>query len=217
MKKDMFKHGPLYNRRFEIVENLKKIGLRSGDILYRYSDAKGPLNIPFCKIVTRLTQSEYSHSAIVLMECGEINVLEINDEGTIKYRLLDWIDTCYKGHFSIYRLKNINYKQEAVLAQEINEFLSKDPDYDFTFSDPDKFYCTETIIYIYQQALGITLDEGYLLKDIVNKFQYFILKFGSMLFSVFGTTLPFDEKIFFVGNESKGMMSSLFTELIVKI
>lgn len=215
-QKEIFKPGPLYNQRFEIVETIKK-DMKSGDILYRYSDAKGPLNLPFTKIVANITKSEYSHAAILFVENNEPYVLEINDQGTLKYRLLDWIDTCYGYNFSIYRLKDIDNQKEAKLYSAINEILNQDSDYDFTFSDPNKFYCTESVMAIYYNALKIKLDNGYFIKELVPFWLYIILRIGSFLFSFFGTSLPFNERLFFVGNEQKGLMSSNLTKLIAKI
>jgi hypothetical protein len=215
-QKEIFKPGPLYNKRFAIVETVKR-DMKSGDILYRYSDAKGPLNLPFTRIVANITKSEYSHAAILLVENGNPYVLEINDQGTLRYRLLDWIDTCYGDNFSIYRLKDLDDEQELKLSLEIQAILEKDPDYDFTFEDPDKFYCTESVIVIYERALGIKLDDGYFIKDLVPYWMYILLRAGSYLFSFFGTSLPFNERLFFVGNNERGMMSSELTKLVVKI
>lgn len=215
-KKELFKHGPLYNKRFSIVDLIKQ-DMKSGDILYRYSDAKGPLNLPFTRIVSNITKSEYSHAAIMVVEHNEPYVMEINDQGTVKCRLLDWIDTCYGNNFSIYRLNEITDDQEMLLFNQIQKFLVMDCDYDFTFSDPNKFYCTESIIEVYRKALGIELDCGYYIKDIVSPFMYKTLKVGSKLFSYFGASLPFEQKVYFVGNERMGMMSSAYTKLILKI
>ena len=165
-QKELFKFGPLYNRRFAIVDTIKR-DMRSGDILYRYSDAKGPLNLPFTKIVSNITKSEYSHAAILFVENEEPHVLEINDQGTLRYRLLDWIDTCYGDNFSVYRLKDLDDEKEAKLHDVIQKILEEDPDYDFTFSDPDKFYCTESVIVIYEKALSVKLDIGYYIKELV--------------------------------------------------
>jgi hypothetical protein len=213
---DLFKPGPLYNRRFEIVKTIKR-DMRSGDILYRYSDARGPLGLPFTRIVANVTKSEYSHSAMLFVENGEPHVLEINDEGTLRYRLIDWIDTCYGDHFSIYRLKDLDDQKESALLTQIYRILEEDPDYDFTFSNPDKFYCTESVIEVYRRALGIEIDSGYLIKEVVPTWLYFVLRVGVFLFSYFGTSLPFDKKVYFVGNENRGMMSSPLTKLVIKI
>ena len=216
MEKDLFKPGPLYNKRFDIVNQIKS-DMKSGDILYRYSDAKGPLGLPFTRMVADITKSEYSHAAVLFIDRGDPFVMEVNDEGTLQYRLLDWIDTCYGTTFSVYRLKDLDKQKEGKLLTQIHIFLDKDPDYNFTFSTPGKFYCTQSVMYIYSQALGIQLDPGYYLKDLMPTWKYFLLKFGNFFFSFLGTSLPFNEKLYFVGNEKRGMMSSEFTELVHKI
>lgn len=216
IKEQIFQPGPLYKRRFEIVDKIKQ-DMRTGDILYRYSDAKGPLGLPFTRMVANITKSEYSHAAVLFLQDGEPFVMEVNDEGTLQYRLLDWIDTCYGLNFSVYRLKDLTKDQEWKLLTQIHLFLNTDPDYNFTFSDSDKFYCTESVIYIYKMAVGISLDSGYLLKEIMSPFGYFLFCLGSPLFKLFGTSLPLDKRLYFVGNEQRGMMSSPFTELVHKV
>ena len=216
MEKDLFKPGPLYNKRFDIVNQIKS-DMRSGDILYRYSDAKGPLGLPFTRMVADITKSEYSHAAILLIDNDEPCVMEVNDEGTLKYRLLDWIDTCYGTTFSVYRLKDLDKQKEFKLLTQIHMFLDKDPDYNFTFSDPNKFYCTQSVMHIYAQALGIQLDSGYYLKDLMSTWKYTLLKMGNFFFSFFGTSLPFNQRLYFVGNENRGMMASEFTKLVHKV
>lgn len=213
---ELFKPGPLYNRRFSIVSTIKQ-NMKSGDILYRYSDVKGPLGLPFCRIVCNLTKSEYSHAAILFIENGEPHVLEINDQGTLRYRLLDWIDTCFENNFSVYRLKDIDDQKESALLEQIYTVLNDDPDYDFTFSNSNKFYCTESVVAIYEKALGVKIDPGYLIKEVVPFWMYCIIRGGSWLFSYFGTSLPFDQKLYFVGNEERGMISSESTKLVVRI
>ena len=213
----LFEHGPLYDRRFEILRQLNDVKLRSGDILYRASDAKGPLGLPFTKLVSKLTKSPFSHAAIVLVENGQYNVLEVNDQGTLKHRMLDWLDTCYKESLAIYRLKDLTHKAEFKLKTEIVKFLEKDPDYDLNFSDPDKFYCTESIIEIYKNALDIKLIEGQTIWQTVNVFQYVLLWIGSYVSSFFGASLPFGQKMYFPGNEKQGMIASPYTYKVFEI
>lgn len=215
-QQNLFKPGPLYHERFAIVDLVKQ-NMRSGDILYRASDAKGPLGLPFTRLVASATNSEYSHAAIMFVENGEPNVLEVNDQGTLRYRLLDWIDTCYGKTFSIYRLKDLNEVKEDLLLKEIYKFLDEDPDYDLTFSSDDKYYCTESVIEIYRRALNLELDPGSLIKDVVAPWKYYLLRGGSEIFSIFGTSLPFDKRLYFVGNEKRGMMSSPLTQLVIKV
>lgn len=214
-KVELFKPGPLYNRRFEIVNTIKR-DMRSGDILYRYSDAKGPLGLPFTRIVSNITKSEYSHAAIMFVDNGQPYVLEINDQGTLRYRLLDWIDTCYGDNFSVYRLKDLDDQKESALLNEIHKMLEEDADYDFTFSNDNKYYCTESIAKIYKEALGVEFP-SYFIKEIMPTLNYYVLRVGVFFFSFLGTSLPFDRKMYFVGNEQQGMMSSKLTRLVIKV
>ena len=178
----MYGFGPLHQRRFEIVEQLKYLPIKTGDIFYRASNAKGPLGLPFSRIVARLTKSKYSHAAMALMEDGVPYVLEINDRGTLKYRLIDWIDTCYTNELSIYRLKNLTEEIKDDIETEMRKVLKDDTDYDFTFSDDKKYYCTEVVAVIYNK-IGIELIKPELIKDVVSKWSYFLLKVGNLIIS----------------------------------
>jgi len=212
----MFDFGPLHESRYEIVEKLKKLPLQTGDILYRASNALGPLGIPFSRLVAKVTKSIYSHAAIILMMNGNEYVLEINDQGTLLYRLIDWLDTCYTKDFSIYRLKQFDDILIGNIENQILKILEDDPDYDFTFSDPDKYYCTESVAVIYQKV-GIQLVEPDKIKDIVPKYLYYILRIGSWLSGLISTaTLPFNIGVYYVGNEKKGLMSSDKTYCLYK-
>ncbi len=217
LRAQSFQHGPLYIERFNIMSELRKLGLKNGDILYRASDARGPFNLPFSRLVARVTKSKYSHAALAIVENGEYSVLEINDRGTLKYRMIDWIDTCYNTNFAIYRLRDINLEQETKLKEQIDLILEEDPDYDFTFNDPNKFYCTESVVEVYRRALGIEIDEGHYIYDVTPFWVFCILYLGSTLFKNTGASLPFDQKMHFVGNSSKGMMASEYTEMIFEI
>jgi hypothetical protein len=210
----LYKFGPLYDNRKSILNYLKSIPLQTGDILYRFSDAKGPFNLPFGTLVARFTKSVYSHAAIVLMEKNEIYVLEVNDQGTLKYRMLDWLDACATKEFSIYRLKDIDEVSIYKLEVEIRNILETDPSYDFSFSDPDKLYCTESVALIYERA-GVKLVEPQYIKEVVNSFQYLVLAIGNWIISTFSDCkLPLDQKCYFVGNEKQGLMSSKKTKLV---
>jgi len=210
----MYDFGPLHQRRFEIVEQLKYLPIKTGDIFYRASNAKGPLGLPFSKIVARLTKSRYSHAAMALVEDEDVYVLEINDRGTLKYRLIDWIDTCYTGELSVYRLKNLTEEIMDDIEVEIRKILRKDSDYDFTFSDDKKYYCTEVVAAIYDK-IGIKLVEPERIKDVLSKWKYFVLSVGNLFISMISDCrLPLEKKLYYIGNENQGLMSSDKTKLV---
>lgn len=212
----MFEFGPLHDKRYEIETTLLGLPLKTGDILYRASNALGPLRIPFSRIVADLTESPYSHAAIVLIVSDIPFVLEINDQGTLLYRMIDWLDTCYTPEFSVYRLKEDSEKLKPEFEKQIKKILMDDPDYDFTFSDPDKYYCTECVAKIYER-IGVKLWEPMLIKDVVSPWMYWLLRTGNFVVSFFSSqcSLPFNEKMYFVGNEKKGMASSPLTYCVL--
>ena len=212
----MYGFGPLHQRRFEIVEQLKYLPIKTGDIFYRASNAKGPLGLPFSRIVARLTKSRYSHAAMALVEDEDVYVLEINDRGTLKYRLIDWIDTCYTGELSIYRLKSLTEEIKDDIEVEMRKVLNRDPDYDFTFSDDKKYYCTEVVASIYNK-IGIELVEPERIKDVLSKWKYFLLSVGNLIISsISDCKLPLDNKLYYIGNENQGLMSSDKTKLVYR-
>ena len=51
----MFKPGPLYKKRKEIMAELKSMPLKTGDIFYNGSNVSGPLGIPFAKLIQLFT------------------------------------------------------------------------------------------------------------------------------------------------------------------
>ena len=204
----MFEFGPLHEKRYEIEKILKLLPIQTGDILYRRGNAKGPFGLPFSRLISLLSKSDYSHAAMTLIVNGYPFVLEINDQGTLLYRMIDWLDMSYTGNFSVYRYKGINEELKEDIKMEIEKFLDADPEYDFTFSDPNKFYCTESVVVIYDRV-GVKLIEPSKIKDVVSLPVYVILKIGSAIFSLFSeASLPFNKGLYFVGNEDQGMISS---------
>lgn len=204
----MFKFGPFHKNRKQIVADLKVLPVQTGDIFYRHTDAYGPLFLPFGKIVRFLTKSEVPHASVALVEGNEIYIAEVNDAGTTKMRLIDWLDTCSSAKLKIYRLKQYDAALIAKLENEIKLFLEEDADYDVTFSSDDKFYCTESVTHIYQQ-IGIEIVEPEYIKNIVGPIVYFCITAISWIFNkLTGCHAPLDRKIHYVGNEKCGMMSS---------
>ncbi len=216
----LHKHGPFYEQRQEITKDLKSF-LKTGDVIFRQSDAKFLLFIPFSKLVSWLSNSKYSHATIILVEENEVYAIEINDKGTSKMRIIEWLDFCIKPGFAIYRVKTDSESKEnnisKLLAYEIYRFLNKDPDYDFTFDNPEKFYCTESVVTLYDRS-GIKICEPQKIKDVIKPWQYSLLKPINNLIKFFtGKGLPLEIPLYFVGNDKQGMMSSSKLRLIKEI
>jgi len=211
----MFKPGPLYNKRYHIVERLKSLGLQTGDVFYNGSNVRGPLGIPFGKLIQLFTKSKYSHATIVLVENYEYYAIDVSDYGCRKIRMIDWFDNWHVADFCIVRLIDKKPDDEMKFNTAIKKFLDEDPDYDFNFNKKDAYYCTESVKRIYNEV-GYDLGGAYIVKEIVPKWFYPLLVAGSWITKITSnSSLPRDIPISIVGNDSKGMISSPLTRKLM--
>lgn len=215
---NLFKAGPIHEYRFQICEKLKKLPIKTGDIVFRLDNYKYLGFISFSKLVAKVSKSKYDHAGCFFVENGEIFVLEQNDAGCNLMRLIDFLDLSAISEFSIFRLKNDCDDSIAKLSEEIKSYLVSDPDYDYSFgSVPGKFYCTQAVCNIYEKA-GFKLMNPILIKNFMNKYWYYI--FFVINWTIFELTKKgFDTNngMFFVGNEQQGMMASPLIEKLLDV
>lgn len=210
----MFKHGPLYGNRFEIVSAMEGLPLETGDIVYSASDAKGPLGIPFGRLIQRFTRSEYSHATMILREGGESYAIDVSDWGTRKLRVIDWFDNWEATSFCVVRFRDKTPDMERCLTESILGFLKDDPSYDFNFDDPTAFYCTEAVKHMCSKC-GLDLGGEFLVKEIVPGWFYALILAGNFVTKLLSkASLPTDRPIAVVGNEERGMLASPLTRKI---
>lgn len=182
--------------------------MMTGDVLYRKSDALGPFCIPFSKLVAILSKSLYSHASIVVKENGFTNVLDVGEHGITKLPLEKWECWCVEQAYSVYRLREGANKDEIV--REVNQLIDSNPEYNFTFDDPDKVYCTESVVKIYERAGHKDIFVPVRIKDVVPFWVLCIIKpISGIIKLLTGKGLSFSEPLYFVGNEDQGMMSSV--------
>lgn len=214
-KKQLFQHGLLYQSRYDIVIKLTPI-IKTGDIFVRCGN-ENIMGIPFSRLTAKLTDSEWSHATIAIKENNEIWMVEVNDRGTQKCRLIDWIDYCTSGAFEVFRLKNMTLLEESNIWEAAYNFLKEDPDYDFTFNNDSKFYCTESVVEIYRRA-GIVLVEPKFLKELVSSFNYSILVPINWFIGRFcEKSIPLDLPLYVVGNKDKGILSCPRLEFTIRL
>ena len=180
--------------------------ITTGDVLYRKSDALGPFYIPFSKLVAILSKSLYSHASIVVKENGFTNVLEVGENGITKLPLEKWECWCVEQAYSVYRLREGVNKEQ--IAEEVNQLIEDSPEYNFTFDDPDKVYCTESVVKIYEKSGHKDVFVPLRIKDVVPFRILCIMKPINWIVKLLtGKGLNFSEPLYFVGNEDQGMMS----------
>ena len=201
----LFKKGLLHNERFALTKEIQDIAL-TGDILVRMGRSS-VLGFQFDKAVAKLTNSKYSHASVVVMRDNYPYVVEVNDRGTLELRVIDWLDTAGAKNVALYRVPDISFGQRMCIKQSCNLFLDKDPDYDFTFSDDELFYCTESVVSIFNFC-----NMGHLFK--ANKPEEFLKKrwhrwINRLIMKTTGKGIPFGNDVYVVGNSLRGMMINL--------
>lgn len=182
--------------------------IMTGDVLYRKSNALGPFKIPFSKLVATLTNSLYSHASIVLKEKGSIAyVLEISEGGVTKLPLERWECLCVENMYSVYRMKeNVN---REIIEAEIHRIFDKNPEYNFTFDDPSKLYCTESVAKVYENAGYLNVFNPKKISEVVPFWKLLIIRPVNWIVKLLtGKGLSFKKPLYFVGNEEQGMISS---------
>ena len=208
---------PYHGRRFDIRAGLEKLPLMDGDVFFRSSRAKGPLGLPFSRLVAFFSGSPFTHSAIVINRCDGPCVVEVNSSGTVEYRLVDWLDTLVDRHFCVYRLKSWTPAIAAKLAAATDDVVQADPDYDFNFDDPSRTYCTRCVCGIYEAA-GVKLMEPQPMREILPPVKYAFLRFGNAAYKrLTGCGMDLDRTFYWVGDERSGMMSSPLIERIYSL
>lgn len=205
IKAQLFVPGPLHDRRLEISEELTGI-VKTGDLFFRLGK-QSFMGIPFEKFVAEATKSEYSHASVAFVENNNVYLVEVNDMGTQKIALKDWIDFCANENFSVWRLPLTKIQLEE-LTKQIQIFLEEDPDYDFTFNVPYKFYCTESVCHIFEMA-KIKLAKPCYLQEVTTEFGYFLIcAISFYLKLIFKIGLPQNIPLYFIGNKENGIMST---------
>lgn len=195
--------------RKEVVKTLMQYPLKTGDVIYRQSYTS-MYGIPFSTLVASLTKSKYSHAAVIFMKENVPYVFEMNDRGTIEYRLLDWLDFCEGGQFEIHRYKNFTADFEQKLGNLIKKYLDEDASYDFTYLPGNAtLYCTESVCQLYKEA-GVEICEPALIKDTLNSlWRYWVFKFlNGLMLKLSGKGFDMSVPVYFVGNTEAGMLAS---------
>lgn len=200
--------------RFEIVKELTHGGkgtIQTGDLFFRRTDTRGPFGIHFSALVARLTQAEFEHASVAVIEDGEVYLVEVNDRGTVKERLIDWLDYCVGETFEIHRLIQTPEGFVGQMEKEVKRFFSEDAEYDFTYSDPGRFYCTESAVELYLRC-GVSLMHPLTPREVFAKspgWAFAIFKFCNWLtMKTSQKGFDLDLGYYFVGNASWGLKAS---------
>lgn len=149
------------------VIDVKK--LKTGDVIlvsnfFKFNDIKTYLYV----LIQTVTNSEYNHCAIVLIENDQVFIVEANEKGVVKTDFDTWYNRI-KRKFTVLRLKSfLKYYTYKDIIEKVNQNLGKKYDYEslvfyqliyHIFSiwlgrtkkrAEKRLYCYELIAYTYQ-------------------------------------------------------------------
>lgn len=197
----------LHNERFWLNTQLRSLPVKTGDIFFRLGH-ETYWGLPFSQLVATATQSKYSHASVALVDRDEIWLAEVNLGGTYQLRFLDWADFCFGG-FEVWR-PTYDFNVERTLEIAVREFLAADMPYDlkFDYGSTRKVYCTKSVEMIWELADLPPLCKPMLAKDVMAWWAYQLLRLGDPIARLAGASIPLNEKLWFVGNQNMGLMSS---------
>jgi uncharacterized protein YycO len=161
--------------------------LQEGDIIFQTSTGK------LSKAIQLATHSKYSHVGIIFKQNNQYVVLEAIQPVKIT-PLSEWIARGESSHYVVKRLKNSNKILNSLAIDKMKKigrgYIGKDYDIYFAWSN-ERFYCSELVWKIYQQAMGIELGTLKSLKEFDLKPNVVRQK----LKEHYGKNIPLEEKI----------------------
>src|SRR3990167_8251450 len=206
-RKEPIGWSPLHDVRFKITKDLKDLPVETGDIIFRLGN-ESYYGLPFSRLVAHLTKSKYSHASLIFLEGDDIYCLEINEQATKQYRMLDWLDFSHKNGITVYRIPKLSNEDRDRIYDECKKFLELDLDYAFDFHNPDQTYCTKGCVTVLKNA-GFDIFQCYTPKEILKPHSYiFFLVINFIFGKLFGACVPLKQPSYIVGNCEKGMLSS---------
>lgn len=205
--KEVIGHSPLHDVRFDILEELKKLPVQTGDIVFRLGN-ECYCGLPFSRLVAHLTKSKFSHASLMFLEGDDIYCLEINEKGTQQYRMLDWVDFSHKNGIAVYRIPNLSEEDRERIYDECKKFLELDLDYAFDFHNPNQTYCTKGCVTVLKNA-GFDIFTPCTPKEVLKPHTFiFFLVINFIFGKLFGACVPIKHPSYIVGNCEIGMLAS---------
>jgi hypothetical protein len=140
--------------RQEVAKFLLKF-IQPGDILFRLGNAKAFNVIPFSFIVAGVTQSHYSHAAMIAnIENNVVNVADVDIYGFQIKDLPSWLNDCIGPFLGVYRLKDFDETKKQKVIDLFKKWRNLtilynsnfiDVNTDFDNHDPVVLYCTQMV------------------------------------------------------------------------
>lgn len=204
--------GPWWFSRQYVLNQLKSIKVKPGDIICRLGNAYVYGYIWFSKFISTVTKSDYSHAAMVCdVTEDDILLADVNTSGLRRQFVTDWCDDIRGDHIAVLRFKG-DEKISQCAVEEIKSIFRIDPRHENELLDSDdgrNFYCVELVCWCYRKC-GIVLCEEVKICELPGWRKWMTAM--SVLHGV-----DVNKKIMCVGNSKIGLLSSSHLDLVGKI
>jgi hypothetical protein len=203
--------GPWWPARQYVVDQMKKLGVKPGDIICRLGNSYVYGFFWFSEFIATVTGSKYSHAAMVLDVSDDILMADVNTTGLRRQFMVDWVDDVRGEEISILRFKGDEIVPQLAI-ENAKSVISLDPNYDPAFMDNDdgrNFYCVELVCWCYMRA-GVMLCEEVPIRNLPGwskKYNWFAKLHG----------VDTNKPVWCVGGKEVGLFSSKHLEEVGKI
>ena len=162
--------GPWWKYRHEVKEEMLRVGSKPGDILVRRGGAFLYGAFPFSDFICYLTNSKYSHAAMVIeVNSKDILIADVDQKGLRRQFFEEWTDDMRGNDFAVLRVNDPDIAVRA--ADNARKLIELDHGYDYGFAQRKNqecnFYCTELVCWSYMRA-GLKLCDDTKIEDLPN-------------------------------------------------
>lgn len=190
--------------------------LRTGDIVFRQGDAHVLFGyFPFSRFIANVNNSDYSHTAVVVVEDGAPFVYDTTKQGVRRQPFAVWTLDIF-GAFGVKRLRPELRDRIPQVVAWVHQVYRDQVPFDFNLRlDDDALYCVELTEKAFRAA-GVTLSEPIMLGDMERAAEFPLCIFGLSYASRLALDRPLDlqQAVFFPGNERHGIWSSPDLEVL---
>lgn len=197
--------GPWWGSRRYVLNEMIKLNVQPGDIICRKGNAYVYGFFPFSEFICYLTQSKYSHAALIIDVNGEdILTADVNTTGLRRQYITDWTDDIRGDDILVLRYAGKNQNVVRKLAVEnAKAVLAIDPTYDDEFLENNEgvnWYCVELVCWCYQRA-GVMLCDDIPIQKLPKWKQWL-----NPIAKAYG--VDYTTSVWCVGNKDIGIISS---------
>jgi hypothetical protein len=175
--------------------------LEDGDLVHRLGDARLARGLyPFSRALAKVTDSRYSHTAIVSIEHGEPFLYDATKAGIRRQPFAIYMIDVIGNQWCVSRCSNLDKTKAIAYAKKRWE---EQTPFDFELSPDDRnLYCVELAVKSYRAGgVGLGLPRPIFMIPGIRRWPVTLWCFSKMGLNL---TMP----VWYVGNTRHGILSS---------